>query len=287
MVTTASAAAPLVNSGSSIVKQLRAAFESQLQTGGGSSIETWIVRVPMSERSALFAELLDAELSFHHRNGRLVLPQDYVARFPDRVTEIESVFQSWKKTFPNDVVGQTMDSTIDAPQLRQSEAKVWKEWRTGDFVRRYRLDDLLGSGAFGEVWKGFDPELRRSVAIKLPRKEVAGHFDLQSQFREEARRAASLKQEGIVPVYDIGQVGSGTYIVTEFIDGQTLAQRIKDGMLSRDQSLRIMRQMALTLHQAHRAGLVHRDSSRPTCCCVRRGLPRLPISASRSLSTNS
>ena len=121
------------------------------------------------------------------------------------------------------------------------------------------LEASLGHGAFGEVWKGFDPELRRPIAIKLPRKDVHGRFDLTQQFRDEARRAASLKHEGIVPVYDIGVAGTGTFIVSELVDGPTLSQRMKSGPISREESVEIATQMARTLHQAHRAGLVHRD----------------------------
>ncbi len=97
------------------------------------------------------------------------------------------------------------------------------------------------------------------MAIKLPRKEILGRFDLTSQFRDEARRAASLKDDGIVPVYDIGHVGAGTFIVSEFVDGHTLAQRMKTEQLPREEAVRIVAQLARSLHQAHRAGLVHRD----------------------------
>lgn len=259
MTLKSSPAPPLSHEGSSSLKQLRAAFESQLQTDGGSAIETWLSKVPSTERSALFSELLDAELSFHRHCGREVLPNEYVSRFPDLQAEIKAVFKMLAAKPQHGSDDRTMDSTIDVVPPVKSHVDEWQDWCAGDLVGRYRLDEPLGHGAFGEVWKGFDPELRRPVAIKLPRKDVLSRFDLQSQFRDEARRAASLKQEGIVPVYDIGQIGAGTYIVSEFIAGPTLAQRMKSGPISREESVRIVCQLALTLHQAHRAGLVHRD----------------------------
>lgn len=252
-------APPLSQTGLSSVKELRTAFECQLVTEGDSAIETWLNKVPSTERSALFLELLDAELSFHLRRGHKLRPDDYVSRFPDLEAEIQTAFQLLAVKPRHDSDDRTMDSTIDVVPSAKSHVEEWQGWCAGEYVGRYRLDEPLGHGAFGEVWKGFDPELRRPVAIKLPRKDVLNHFDLQSQFREEARRAASLRQEGIVPVYDIGQVGVGTYIVSEFIDGPTLAQRMKSGPIPREETLRIIRQLALTLHQAHRAGLVHRD----------------------------
>ncbi len=249
----------LGSSEASVVKQLRAAFESHLATEGGSSIETWLNKCASVERPVLFVELLDAEVSFHQRRGREVRAEDYVARFPDLKPEIESVFSShaMKAQYGSD--DRSLDSTVDVVPAAKPVVEDGPHWSSGDFVGRYRLESSLGHGAFGEVWKGFDPELRRPVAIKLPRKEVHDRFDLTQQFRDEARRAASLNHAGIVPVYDIGRAGAATFIVSEFIDGPTLAQRMKSGPITREESVRIVSQLARTLHQAHRAGLVHRD----------------------------
>lgn len=243
----------------SAVKQLRAAFESQLLTDGGAAIETWLTKVPPSERPVLFVELLDAEVSFHQRYGRNVRAEDYLARFPDLKQEIESVFNSLLVNPQHGSDDQSMDSTVDVVPVASSQVEGFTNWLPGDFVGRYRLEKPLGHGAFGDVWKGFDPELRRPVAIKLPRKEVLRRQDLSQQFRDEARRAALLKDEGIVPVYDIGYAGAGTFIVSEFVDGPTLAEKIKRGRLSREEAVRIVIQLARSLHHAHRAGLVHRD----------------------------
>ncbi len=78
----------------SAVKNLRAAFESQLQTEGGSSIETWLSKVSAADRSALFLELLDAELSFHRQHGREPSAEEYLARFPDFQQEIHWAFEA-------------------------------------------------------------------------------------------------------------------------------------------------------------------------------------------------
>lgn len=243
----------------SVVKRLRLGFESQLRADGHSSIETWLTRIPAPERPALFVELLDAELSFHRSRGTETRAEDYLARFPEYESQIRTVFDSISLISLHSSDDKSMDSTIDAVPGSAAHIEDWTNWAAGDFVGRYRLDQFLGRGAFGEVWKGFDPELHRVVAIKLPRKEVLSRLDLTSQFREEARKAASLKHEGIVPVYDIGQIGQGTFIVSEFIDGPTLAERMKSGPISREETVRIVSQLALSLHQAHRAGLVHRD----------------------------
>lgn len=244
---------------SSVVKQLRLAFESQLQTESGSSIETWLSKVSSAERSALFLELLDAELSFHRRHGRELCAEEYLARFPDFHREIQWAFEALTLKPLHGSEDLSMDSTIDAVPSRSSHISEWANWASGDFVGRYRLEAFLGRGAFGEVWKATDPELNRLVAIKLPRKEILERVDLISQFRDEARKAASLKDDGIVPVYDIGHVGNGTFIVSEFVDGPTLAERMKKERLPREEVVRIVAHLARSLYHADRAGLVHRD----------------------------
>ena len=243
----------------SVLKKLRASFELQLETEGSSSIETWLSKVSFTERSGLFRELLDAEIRFHQQHGKEPLFEEYLARFPDFEREIQSVFESHELRPPQGSNDKSMESTVDVTPAAASRIEGSTQWGGGDFVGRYRLESFLGRGAFGEVWKALDPELMRPVAIKLPRREVLDGHDLMSKFRDEARRAASLKDDGIVPVFDIGHVGAGAFIVSEFINGPTLAQRMKSGPIARAECVRIIALLARSLHQAHLAGLVHRD----------------------------
>lgn len=241
------------------LKRLRATFEAQLESGRESSIEMWLNKVADEERSSLFRELLDVEFRFHQLHGRVPRAEEYMVRYPNFAREIEAVLKALELKPASGSNDQTIDSTVDDVPAVNSPVRDLRDWVNGEVVGRYQLQKFLGRGAFGEVWKAFDPELNRSVAIKLPRRDVAARFDLTSQFRDEARRAASLNDKGIVPVFDIGHVGSGTFIVSELIDGPTLAERIKAGPISREESVRIIILIARSLHQAHLAGLVHRD----------------------------
>lgn len=245
---------------SSVAKQMRSSFESQLKTTGHSEIETWLDRVPEEQRAAVFLELLDAELDYLHERGQESSVEEYLSRFPEFEREVQAVFKS--RSFPSLHASgvQSIDSTVDVPgSCTRTDHESAIEWQAGDTVGRYRLERQLGRGAFGEVWLGFDPELHRLVAIKLPRESVMGRPDRVYHFRDEARRAALLKHEGIVPVYDIGHVDAGTFIVSEFVDGPTLADRMRAGRISRDEAVQIVAHLANSLYQAHRAGLVHRD----------------------------
>ena len=105
----------------------------------------------------------------------------------------------------------------DSSDDRQEE-EAWPELpRT---LGRYRLDELIGTGGFGQVWKGFDPELQRIVAIKVPRPDRISSPDQAQKFLEEARKVAKLKHPGIVPVHDVGRDGDWFFIVSDFIDGE-------------------------------------------------------------------
>lgn len=124
---------------------------------------------------------------------------------------------------------------------------------------RYRLDELVGTGGFGQVWKGFDPELQRTVAIKVPRPDRIASPDQADKFVEEARKVAQLRHPGIVPVHDVGRDGNWYFIVSDFIDGGSLAQRILGERPGWKESAQLVAGVAEILQYAHQQGFIHRD----------------------------
>ncbi len=124
---------------------------------------------------------------------------------------------------------------------------------------RYELLEELGSGAFGRVFRGHDTELRRTVAIKILKKEqFASQADLDSFF-EEARLMASVHHPGIVMVHDVGTDQGLDYIVTQHVAGGTLHDRLSRGALTHTESAELISQCARAVHAAHRVQLYHRD----------------------------
>ena len=124
---------------------------------------------------------------------------------------------------------------------------------------RYRLDELVGTGGFGQVWKGFDPELQRTVAVKVPRPDRLGSLDQADKFLAEARKVAQLRHPGIVPVHDVGRDGQWCFIVSDFIECGSLAERIKKQRPDWRESARLIAELAEILHYAHQQGFIHRD----------------------------
>jgi len=124
---------------------------------------------------------------------------------------------------------------------------------------RYQLKALVGSGGFGQVWKAYDPELRRSVAIKIARPDRVASNEKVERFLDEARRVAQLKHPGIVPVHDAGRESGFCFIVSDFIEGGSLSDRLGAGRFSYQQAAAIVADVAAALHYAHLQEIVHRD----------------------------
>jgi hypothetical protein len=129
---------------------------------------------------------------------------------------------------------------------------------TGRTFGRYHLLQRVGSGGFGEVWQAYDPVLQKHVAVKAPLTRRADRPP-RTAFLHEARKAASLRHPAIVPVHDVGEGADGWYIVSEFVEGDSLRARAGAGRLPFDQAARVVATVAGALHAAHLAGLVHRD----------------------------
>ncbi len=123
----------------------------------------------------------------------------------------------------------------------------------------YEVLAPLGAGGMGEVYKARDTRLERTVAIKVLPPEVAGDPDLNQRFAREARMLAALSHPHICPVFDVGHQDATAFLVMEYLEGETLAERLARGPLPLDQTLRCAMQIADALDKAHTAGIVHRD----------------------------
>ena len=129
----------------------------------------------------------------------------------------------------------------------------------GQLLGRYRLVRMVGRGAFGEVWQAFDPVLQKFVAVKAQIPREPGRELPRDTFLREARKAAALRHPALVQVHDVVESESGWYIVSEFVEGESLRVRAEAGRLPFDRAARIVASVAGALNAAHLAGLVHRD----------------------------
>src|SRR5438270_3820507 len=131
---------------------------------------------------------------------------------------------------------------------------------TGQLLAQYRIEDKLGQGGMGAVFRAWDTNLRRWVAIKILKGDVERSGDKRTRFLMEARAAAALNHPNIVTVYEIGQSAALDYIAMEFVPGRTLHSLIHGAQpLALDDVLKQAVQIADAVAAAHAAGITHRD----------------------------
>ena len=141
---------------------------------------------------------------------------------------------------------QMVDATVIAPG--------------SDFGPRYRIDALLGQGGMGRVYKAYDKELDRTVAIKVVREGAIGQADALKRFKQELVLASKISHKNILRIHDMGDVGGLRFISMAFVEGQDLQHIIHDNpKMPMDRILNFARQIAEALAAAHAEGVVHRD----------------------------
>lgn len=127
-------------------------------------------------------------------------------------------------------------------------------------IGRYEVERLIGTGGMGVVFKAFDTELNRPVAIKILTPILAGNSTARHRFAREARAAAAVVHEHVVPIHNVEASGPTPFLVMQFVAGESLQSRIdRQGPLQLAEILRIGFQIASGLSAAHQQGLVHRD----------------------------
>jgi serine/threonine protein kinase/tetratricopeptide (TPR) repeat protein len=154
------------------------------------------------------------------------------------------------------------ESKID--DIASSIAADWMtEKNCGDLIGhrfgRYEILSPLGSGGMGEVYLAQDTSLLRKVALKLLPRQFTQNPDRLRRFEQEARAASALNHPNIITIYDIVQSDAGQFIATEYIEGETLRDRMHKGRMELAEVLEIGNQIAGALAAAHSAGIVHRD----------------------------
>ncbi len=241
------------------IDQLRQSFWMSLKSGSRPVIEKWLSDAPSELQSKLFQELMSAEVEFRLSCGENPNPDEYRHRLPDFQPHIEEFFTHLPMQRPSDSNNNTYDSTISFFKRLPAQGPPRRSREAGESIGRYRLEKLAGQGGYGEVWRATDTVLKRTVALKLPLPHHAMSPEHRSRFLREAQNVASLTFSGIVPVYDFGENEEGVFIASEFIEGETLANRMKRGDIPLTEAIGFVITVSQTLHQAHLQGLVHRD----------------------------
>lgn len=213
-------------------------FESSWKQGDAPDIEDFLKQTDDIGRSTLLVELVKVDLHYRKLRGETVTLKDYESRFPDYSNVLSHVEAD---TIPD----ISLTRTWKQPEVRQ---------RIGD----YELIDEIGKGAFGHVWRAMHRNLDRTVAVKLPAKNLVGPSQV-SMFMHEARAAARMEHPHIVRVHDFGKHDQGGYIVFGLIQGIDLKEWLQLRKPDFRETAGLIAKLADALDHAHKLGVVHRD----------------------------
>ena len=201
----------------------------------------------MQRLEALFHEAvaLDAQ-------ERAAFKERLRASEPELIAALESLITAHERP----------DSLIDSPAFEAAAeliANAPPDLAVGQLVGHYQIIAPLGKGGMGEVYLASDAKLERKVALKLLPAEFTGDKGRLRRFIQEAKAASSLNHPNIITIHEIGEAEGAHFIATEFIDGQTLKQRMAHARMKLPETLDVAIQAATALQAAHVAGIVHRD----------------------------
>ena len=130
---------------------------------------------------------------------------------------------------------------------------------SGTKLGPYEIQSQLGAGGMGEVYRALDTRLDRSVAIKVLPSHLSSDAELKQRLEREAKAISALQHPNICTLHDIGSQDGTNFLVMEYLEGQTLAERLQKGPLPIDQILKIGAEVADGLAKAHQQGIIHRD----------------------------
>ena len=149
----------------------------------------------------------------------------------------------------------------------------------------YEIVAPLGAGGMGEVYRARDSRLERTVAIKILPAHLSHDLEAKERFDREARAISSLSHPNICHLYDIGEQDGTRYLVLEYLEGKTLAERLRKGPLPLDQFLKIGIEICEGLEKAHRSGVVHRDLKPGNIMLTKNGTKLMDFGLAKAIPT--
>jgi serine/threonine protein kinase len=245
-------------------------FESALHQGERPEISRYLERAADSQRSQLLRELIQIELWCRRDEFPLPGESEYRFRFPSDHPIVADAFELFGQRM---LSAETMApaSQVTVSQYADDFETQVEDGSEHQRVRlspdapkrqfgRYRLLRELGRGGMGVVYLAHDEQLSRELALKIPTFRESVRDEMLTRFYREARAAAALRDPGICPVYDVGEIDGQSFIAMAFIEGRPLRDYTKGGKPhNATKTAWVIRRLAVAMSEAHQANIVHRD----------------------------
>ena len=183
--------------------------------------------------------------------GLSISPEDLCKEYPHLLAQVKKGIKALRASIWNEPIDSDTAEPITELFEFLTLQSVIKD--------RFRIDLILGTGGHGIVYKAWDLQLHRFVAIKSAKKFGALPEQKKLELLEEARKIGNLKHLGILPLYDILELNSTFLMISEFVEAGNLTEAINNKNLTLIQKITILHKIALALHHAHEHGIIHRD----------------------------
>jgi serine/threonine protein kinase/tetratricopeptide (TPR) repeat protein len=259
-----------------LIELVHADLECRLKAGESIRVEKYLERYSsLAADSAAVIGLITAEYKYRRREEPSLTPDEYFQRFPSHAAELATRLEAPTRETPSDLVCPNCRHTIAAEQASAHQTLTCGScgstfrfdldpttpFAPGERPRlaHFELQEAVGHGAFGTVYRARDTRLDRIVAVKVPRGGRWLSAADAERFEREARSAAQLIHPGIVPLYEVGEKAPVPFIVSAFVEGRTLADALALRRFGFRETAEVAAQVAEALAYAHQRGVVHRD----------------------------
>lgn len=235
------------------LEELRTRFLNDLRSGVEPNLDEYWGQAGDSASEAFLRQLITLELQSRSTGDEPVSLAVLFERYrnlPVSASAIQEAYEEWK-------------STISTGQRRGDESAVMNTVLSDSpqTIDRYEIQEKLGQGSFGTVYRAWDPKLEREVALKVPHEHLVSNPDVRERYLREARAVSAIRHPGICPLYEIhDQADKSLLLSLAFIEGETLGSYLRRrAPLSNTQAAEICARIAQAVQQAHQRGVLHRD----------------------------
>ncbi len=246
-------------------------FEDQWQSGTVPTIREFLDGFEGQSRQNLFFHLLEIDLDYRASTGHHQSLDDWLQEYSEFAEILQEAFANQSGRDPTRSKSFSSDETNNLKQGRETNARNvphetlpalpgdLRSGKRGATLGGYQLEEVVGKGGMGIVYRARQLSLNRIVALKMIRASQAEDAEFLQRFHVEAQIAASLKHPGIVQVYDVGSEDGHHFFSMELVTGESLAEIVARNPLSNRRAAEIALQISTAIDFAHSHDLIHRD----------------------------
>ncbi|MGO9115411.1 MAG: serine/threonine-protein kinase [Thermoguttaceae bacterium] len=233
-----------------LVELIKIDQEHRYEAARPRLLEAYLNEWPeLSADADSLVELLEAECMTRLAFGETPTPEELAARFPEIAHHIEL----------GEITAQVERESASAETDVATEGDGLGAAESQSAPDRYQIRAVLGRGAMGTVYRAYDTQLQREVALKVPSTDAGKDAKVWSRLFSEARTVARIQHRNVCPVFDVGQSHGRHYLAMALVEGESLAAQLRRGCLDCRQAATLAWKLAGALAVVHAAGIIHRD----------------------------